>query len=268
MNRKSSIWFALGLSALATSAGCAPQHSEDAQSNLEIVDASESGRALGVDFYELRSLELGTEVRLVTAPEDLYATVTFRQEEGSSHTWVELEGHEGLVEIFQLGGQGFTVQLDGREILRSESDEVTMTDGEAVLQIENHMAVLAALDGDPNFRDAMQRRSPSEQLCVAAQVEATASFEQAGCGCGYWCCVRKVILAQAVLAGCLAAVPAAVIGCGEVCAGTLGLGCIACVIGAGGATVDICNSAYEKIQDACDSGCVPGCGPGPGQASL
>lgn len=74
---------------------------------------------------------------------------------------------------------------------------------------------------------------------------------------GYWWCVGKILLCEAYSAGCVLAAPAVVAGCGTVCAGTLGLGCISCVVAGGAGGIALCQSAYDCWVDAKKNGCVP-----------
>ncbi len=74
---------------------------------------------------------------------------------------------------------------------------------------------------------------------------------------GYWACVAKVLKCELLSLGCAAAVPAAVVACGEICVGTIGLGCVACVVAAIGGTVDICDSALDCWKEAKKEGCIP-----------
>lgn len=74
---------------------------------------------------------------------------------------------------------------------------------------------------------------------------------------GYWACVAKVLKCELLTAGCIASAPAAALACAEVCAGTAGLGCAACIVAAVGGVVDICDSAYDCWVEARRQGCVP-----------
>ena len=73
---------------------------------------------------------------------------------------------------------------------------------------------------------------------------------------GYWKCVAFNLKCELYTAGCLAAAPVAAAGCAAACAGTLGMGCVACVIAGIAGTVSMCEAALNCWQTAIDQGCA------------
>ncbi len=74
---------------------------------------------------------------------------------------------------------------------------------------------------------------------------------------GYWQCVLKILKCEVLSAGCIASPGAAVVACAEVCAGTLGLGCVACISAASGGTIALCDAAVKCWQEAKKQRCIP-----------
>jgi ABC-type dipeptide/oligopeptide/nickel transport system permease subunit len=65
---------------------------------------------------------------------------------------------------------------------------------------------------------------------------------------GYWGCVCLGLKCELYTAACIAAAPLAFAACAGVCTGTLGLGCIGCVIAGAAGTVAACEAAYDCLS--------------------
>ncbi|MGD2089021.1 MAG: hypothetical protein PVH61_22780 [Candidatus Aminicenantes bacterium] len=145
---------------------------------------------------------------------------------------------QGLKSTLILNSEGTLSLPRGTPELIAQKMGLTVEELEN-LQTAIHMINDAVLND--NFVIEKDFRGVSKPLLLAAK--------------GYWWCVGKILKCEIYSAGCIAAVPAAVAACGSACLGTIGFGCIACVITAGAAGVAICERAWDCWKAARDANC-------------
>lgn len=114
------------------------------------------------------------------------------------------------------------------------------------------------IDGAEDFVLARAQEKNSLQSVDSELYDPSA--RQAGGGVqpwGYWRCVGHVLKCEVLALGCLAAVPAGVVGCTAICVETALFGCVACILFAAGSTVALCQEAWDCIVTGRSRGCIP-----------
>lgn len=75
----------------------------------------------------------------------------------------------------------------------------------------------------------------------------------------YWwdniCCAGRIAKVSLFVSACIVAIPGLAVACTAVCAGTLGAGCLPCLIAGGAGTVATCDSALAGLRRLRDLGC-------------
>lgn len=74
---------------------------------------------------------------------------------------------------------------------------------------------------------------------------------------GYCRCVLQILKCETYTAGCIAAAPAVALACGPVCVGTVGLGCVVCIIAGAAGAIALCETAYDCWGRADEKNCFP-----------
>lgn len=112
----------------------------------------------------------------------------------------------------------------------------------------------------PGAAEFVQARAEEKNDLDITEPDEPADERQAGGGVrpwGYWRCVGHVLKCEILALGCIAAVPASVVGCAAVCAKTALFGCVACIMFAAGSTVALCGEAWNCIVTGRARGCIP-----------
>ncbi len=145
-----------------------------------------------------------------------------------------------------------------RSMIAALADELSQDEQGLYLPIERLVTVEGAelspdgLDqlnlGIENFNLLILEAGPIPAIEISTSLIYAATLS--------WYCAGKVGKCYIFSAGCLAAVPAAVVGCGPVCAATIGLGCVACITVAVASTVAVCELAADCWADADEKGCL------------
>ena len=276
MNKKNIAVLLCAAAALGI-AGCASDTGSGEEA-VTLVDADESGREAGFSYYEIRNVDepRGFDVRIFDGLGERLGDVTLSEDDNGTYTRLELAADPRVAEVFQ-GVGGFSMHVDGTEVLRYEDGAMREGDETAFADAELFVGTLGSLENDDNLMRAIRELRITEQtaICEPAPVDETVDgsgdggsmsggdgpglvFEQAD-ECGYWGCVWKVVKAEAAMAIVAGAVAAAGSACATACAGTFGAACIACAAAFVGGGALALERALATICDACASGCIPGC---------